>query len=238
MTAVLATRNMLGQHAPDHRQRALGVAAADQQRRRLDRFWLRSSETACGSRRPGQAAYGYCRAIAALAPQASRVHAPSPSIPSTNSCKRAVDVAVRDHLGCDRNARPPAARGREADWPARSEASRSPPGSARIGLAQQIRPRLRHAKADVPAAGMAHQIDRPGIQLFDEADDVGDVLRHQIVVADAVPMLRKEAPQAERDHAMLFRQRAQHGIPGAEIAERAMHAAPAAGRCRPRPTSR
>jgi len=33
MTAVL-----LGQHAPDHRQRALGVAAADQQRRCRDRL--------------------------------------------------------------------------------------------------------------------------------------------------------------------------------------------------------
>src|ERR1700760_1751242 len=31
-------------------------------------------------------------------------------------------------------------------------------------------------------------------------------------------------PQAHRDHAMLFRQRADHRIPGAEIAERAVHA--------------
>ena len=55
-------------------------------------------------------------------------------------------------------------------------------------------------------AGMPHQIDRPHIQAFYEADDVVDMLGHQIVVADAVPRLRKEPPQAQRHHAVFFRE--------------------------------
>src|SRR5882757_2859397 len=71
---------------------------------------------------------------------------------------------------------------------------------------------------------MPHQVDRSGSDLLDEGDHVSDVLRHLVIVTDGVPMLGKEVPQADRDHAMRFRQRAEHGIPGAEIAERAVHA--------------
>jgi hypothetical protein len=55
---------------------------------------------------------------------------------------------------------------------------------------------LRGAKADMPAAGMPHQINRSGIELLNETDHVGDVLRHQVVAADAIPVLRKKSPQA------------------------------------------
>jgi len=34
---------------------------------------------------------------------------------------------------------------------------------------------------------MAHQVDRPGIELLDEADDVVDMLRDGIGVARTVP---------------------------------------------------
>jgi hypothetical protein len=44
----------------------------------------------------------------------------------------------------------------------------------------------------IKAAGMPHQIDRPGIELFDEGDDDGCVLGDRIGVADAVPMLGKK----------------------------------------------
>src|SRR4051812_7232115 len=74
------------------------------------------------------------------------------------------------------------------------------------------------------AARMAHQIDRAGLDLLDEGDRVGHMLRHLVVVADGVPMLGKEMPQADRDHAMALRQRTEHRIPGAEIPERAVHA--------------
>ena len=62
--------------------------------------------------------------------------------------------------------------------------------------AQQVRPPLGDAEADMPAAGMAHQVDRSGVQLLDEGDDVVDMLRDRIGVADAVPMIGKEMPQA------------------------------------------
>jgi hypothetical protein len=98
--------------------------------------------------------------------------------------------------------------------------------AARFGqhqLSQQLRSRLRHAKPDMSAAGMAHQVYRPGIQFLKEADHVVDMLCHQVVVADAIPVLGKESPQARRDHAMPFCQWPQHRIPGAEIAERAVY---------------
>ena len=62
-------------------------------------------------------------------------------------------------------------------------------------LAQQIRPPLRDAEADVTAAGMAHQVDRSGIELLDEADHVLDMLCDRIGIADAVPMGGEEMPQ-------------------------------------------
>jgi hypothetical protein len=54
---------------------------------------------------------------------------------------------------------------------------------------------------------MSHQVHRPGIELLDETDYVGDMLRDRIGVADAVPVLGKEVPQADRDYAMPLRQR-------------------------------
>lgn len=98
--------------------------------------------------------------------------------------------------------------------------------AARFGqhqLSQQIRPRLRDTKRDVAAPRMAHEIDRTGPDLLDEGDHVGNMLRHLVVLAGSVPMLGKEMPQADRDQAMVPRQRAEHRIPGAEIAERAVH---------------
>jgi hypothetical protein len=43
----------------------------------------------------------------------------------------------------------------------------------------------RPAKRNMSAAGMSHQVHRPGVQSFDKADHVGDMLCHQEVVADA-----------------------------------------------------
>ena len=99
--------------------------------------------------------------------------------------------------------------------------------AARLGQdqpAQQIRPPLRDTKADVSAAGMAHQVDRSDIQLLDEADHVVDMLRDRIGVADAVPMVGKEMPQRRRDHAVLAGQGTQHRRPDPEIAQRAVDA--------------
>src|ERR1700761_4813357 len=75
------------------------------------------------------------------------------------------------------------------------------------------------------AARMTHQVDWLRADLFDECDGVADMLRHPVVAGrDTVPMFGKEMPQAHRDHAMVSRQRSEHGIPGAEVAERAVHA--------------
>ena len=76
----------------------------------------------------------------------------------------------------------------------------------------------------MPATGMPHQVDRPGIELPDERDHVVDMLGDRIGVADAVPMLGKKVPQGHRDHPMLLRQRAEHRRPDAEVAQRTMHA--------------
>jgi len=62
------------------------------------------------------------------------------------------------------------------------------------------------------------------MDLLDEGDHVGDMLGHAVVVAGAVPMLGKEMPQADADDAVFPRQRPKQGKPGAEIAERAVHA--------------
>jgi hypothetical protein len=84
--------------------------------------------------------------------------------PINEECERTVDVAVSHHPSCNRNAR-------TQRHGAGRRGGRLQCGfeiAARLGkngLAQQIRPRLRHAKADMPAAGMAQQIDRPGVQL-------------------------------------------------------------------------
>ena len=200
-------RNMLGQHAPDHRQPAFGVAAADQQCRCLDRSPLRSSETACGSRRPDQAAYGRCRAIAAVARQASaptRLHRRSPSTKSASAPSMSPFRTISAATG----TRGPSGTGPGGGLVGCSAGSRSPPGSARTVLRNRSGRACATRNPIWPPREWPDQIDRPGIQLFDEADHVGCVLRHQIIAADAVPMLRKEPPQAQRNHAMLFRQRA------------------------------
>ena len=50
------------------------------------------------------------------------------------------------------------------------------------------------------------------------------MLRNPVVLASSVPMFGKKVPQAHGDHPVRLRQRPEHGIPAAEIAERAMHA--------------
>jgi hypothetical protein len=90
--------------------------------------------------------------------------------------------------------------------------------------AQQIRPLLRDTKRDVSAAGMPHQIHRLGIQLFDEGDDVGDMLRDRIGVTGAVPAFGEKVPQGHRDYAVVLRQWPEHRRPGAKVAQRAVHA--------------
>ena len=101
--------------------------------------------------------------------------------------------------------------------------SRSPPGSARIALRSRSGRACATRKPICPPREWPSRSTGPAFSSSMKPMTSADVLRHQIVAADPVPMLRKEPPQAQRNHAMLFRQRAQHGIPGAEIAERAMH---------------
>src|SRR5438270_6090682 len=60
--------------------------------------------------------------------------------------------------------------------------------------------------------------------LLDEGDHILDMLRDRIGVTAAVPTLRKEMPQADRDQAMFAGQRPEHRRPDAKIAERAVHA--------------
>lgn len=50
------------------------------------------------------------------------------------------------------------------------------------------------------------------------------MLRHPVVVADTIPMFRKEVTETDSDHPVLSRQGPEHGIPGAEIPERSMYA--------------
>jgi hypothetical protein len=77
-------------------------------------------------------------------------------------------------------------------------------------LAQKIRPLLRCPKRDMAAAGMPHQVHRSGLQLLDEGNDIGDVLRDRIAVAASVPLLGKEVPQGHRDDPMLPGQWPEH----------------------------
>ena len=74
------------------------------------------------------------------------------------------------------------------------------------------------------AARMSHQVDRPRLHVLDEGDDIIDMLRDRISVADAIPVIGKEMPQAHRDHAVFRRQRPDHRRPDAEIAQRAVDA--------------
>src|SRR5262249_37926163 len=49
--------------------------------------------------------------------------------------------------------------------------------------------RLRDAEGDMSAAGMTHEVDRYWRELLEKRNHVRDVLRHSIVVTDAIPML-------------------------------------------------
>ena len=216
-------RNMFGQHAPDHRQRALGVAAADQQRRRPDRlrFALRKRLAVLADltdQRENVVAQLLLRYRRQARPGAVAVDAVD------DQFERAVDIAAPDFLQRHRHPRRRPARSRRRCRFILERRIEIAAGFGQHQFSQQFGPRLRDAKADMAAAGMAHQVDRAGIEFLDEADDVGDMLRHQIVVADTIPVLGKKAAQAECDDAMLSRQRPEHRIPGAEIAERAVHA--------------
>lgn len=134
----------------------------------------------------------------------------------------AVDIAGRDLLG----------RGREARQQRRGTAGivgveARIELTARFGQHQppeQVRPALRYAEADVAAAGMAHQVDRAEVELLDEGDDVADMLGDRIGVANTIPFLRKEVPQADGDQPMPLGQRAEHAAPDPEVVERAVHA--------------
>ena len=142
----------------------------------------------------------------------------------------AVDVALGDHLGGSRDP-----RGQRRGAGLVGGIERGVELAAGLGQdqpAQQIRPPLRDAKADVSAAGMAHQVERSGIELLDETDHVLDMLRDRIGVADAVPMLGEEMPQRRRDHAMIAASavRAPTTRSGNRTANHARR--PAAGHCR------
>lgn len=102
-----------------------------------------------------------------------------------------------------------------------SVASRAPTGSASTSLGKRSE---RYAERDMPAARVAHQVQRSWLELFDEGDHVGDMLRHLVVVAHAIPIFRKEMPQRDCDNSVMLRQRPHNGPEGAEIAERAVHA--------------
>ena len=152
----------------------------------------------------------------------SRCQRPGPSSVSTKNFEPAFDIAGSD-LVCRR---------REACQQRRGTAlvvgvERGIELAAGLGqdqLAQQIGPPLRDAEGNMPAAGMAHEVDGPGVQLLDEGDDVVDMLRDRIGVADSVPLFGKEVPQADADQPVLLRQRPDHTAPDAEIVERTMHA--------------
>ena len=104
----------------------------------------------------------------------------------------AVDVAGRDFFGRGREAR----RERGGRAGLRRGIERGVEFAAGLGqdqLAQQIGPPLRDAKRDMSAAGMPHQVDRPGIELLDEGDHVGDVLRDRIAVARGRPSVRERS---------------------------------------------
>ena len=198
----LAARDVLGQHAPHHRQAAVvspppissvGVLIACASALRVGLALLVDLAEE-GERVVAQLLLGRRRQAP---PRAVAVDALDEIL------QRALDVAGPDHL--DRAIVFAASGGwRGRDAAASAGGVEIAAGLGQHQLAQQVRPLLRDAKRDVPAARMAHQVDRLRVDLLDEGDGVGDMLRHPVVVADAVPMLGKEMPQADRDHAMLF----------------------------------
>ena len=71
---------------------------------------------------------------------------------------------------------------------------------------------------------MTHQIGRSHTEFFDEGNDILDVLGDRIGIADPIPMFGEEVPQAYPDDAAPCRERAEHRMPGTEIAEGAVDA--------------
>ena len=204
------------------RQHALGVGAADEQGRRPDRFRIRLGKWRAlvpdlADQCHGVVAQQLFRRRRQPRPGArafQRVH---------EELQPAVDIAGRDLLG--RGGEPRGSgEGAPGFTAGSSVAVELAAGFGQDQPAQQIGPSLGDAKRDMPAAGMPHQVDRPGVQLLDEADHVIDMLGDRIGVANAVPMRGKKVPQRNRDHAVLPRQRSEHRRPDAEIAQRAMHA--------------
>ena len=88
---------------------------------------------------------------------------------------------------------------------------------------QQIRPLLRDAERNVPAARMSHQINWPKFDVLDEPDHVGDVLCDRVAATAAIPLLWKEVAQTECYYAMPPGQRTEHARPHAEITEGTVH---------------
>src|SRR6185437_12649030 len=82
---------------------------------------------------------------------------------------------------------------------------------------------LGDAEGDMPSPGMADEMDRPALELSDEARDVRDVLLHGEIVAVAVPLFRPAMPEAHRDRAVMSAERRHLSSPVPAVAERAMH---------------
>ncbi len=203
------------------RKRAFGVGAAYEQRRCPDRFCIRLGEQRAlvahlADQRRGVVAEQLFRCRRQPPPGAR------PFERIQEDLQAAVDIASGDRLGRSRDH---SGQPRGTGLIGRIEGGvEFTAGLGQDQLAQQIRPPLSDAKTDVAAAGVAHQVDRAGIQLLDEGDDVVDVLRDRIGVADAVPMVGEEMPQRRRDHAVPARQGTQHRGPDPKIAQRAVDA--------------
>ena len=105
-----------------------------------------------------------------------------------------------------------------------SEASSSPPGSARISLRNRSGRRRATRNEMCPPRECPIRSTGPVSSFSMKADHIVDVLGDRIGVADTVPMLGEEVPQRQRDHPMFARQWAEHRRPDAEVAERAVHA--------------
>src|SRR5262249_20974961 len=89
---------------------------------------------------------------------------------------------------------------------------------------QQVRPPLRDAERDMPAARMAHQVNRSGTELPDEADVIAEMLGDPIGAALAGPMIREEMRRGHADQAMVCRQRADQAARDSKIVQRSVHA--------------
>ena len=221
MTSGPGVRNMLSQHAPDLRQRSLCVAA-DQQCRRADRFRFASRKgfavlADLAEHRKDVVAQLLPRCGGQAPPCACRRRSPRRKPLAHPRCRQ-LSLSQPWHANRGR------ARWRTGYRGGSSDSSSSPPGSASTSLRSRSGRCCATRNPIWPPREWPIRSTGPAFDPFDEADHVGDMLRHQIVVADAIPMFREKVAQADRDHAMLFRQRSEHRVPGAEIAERAVHA--------------